>query len=523
MHFMIIKNLHVRKFRGFENIDFQLGSAITAIAGQNGTQKTTLMGMLSQPFSISDKLHAMFGEKPLSGGNYRSSFAEKFKLSDKFDIPRNHEWTLQLNDHSQPDFTVESIARSKKTLGVRFWKKGTRAKGSGYIQLPVIYLSLSRLFPIGEDNEIDLSSDIVLSKDEFEFYNLWHNKILIIPDGEMTSVDYLASKQKNTIGVNTSYYDWKMNSAGQDNIGKILLAILSFKRLKEKHGDAYQGGILAIDELDTTLYPASQSKLVEALRKFSSQFKIQIIFTTHSLTILEKVCEWQDDVKIVNQVKVIYLQKVDKNVKIIDNISFEMIKNKLNVAMALSQPIIKVPIFTEDKEGEVFLRAIIKRRASNLDFLDCTLGCDNLIELVRKKIPGFKFPESLVVLDGDVKNDNSKMKRITVHKNILILPGTHSPERLIADFLFQLSDGSPIWNQIHPSYNKQFVFREYSLKEIQSNREKAKEWFNQQKKYWGILCGKVINPWISQNKTEVDIFLKEFENTIEKYDKFLLN
>lgn len=520
---MIINNVHVKKFRGFDNITFQPGSTLTVIAGQNGTQKTTLMGMLSQPFSIPDKGHPMSGERPLSGGNYRSSFAEKFKLSDTFDTPKSHEWTLYLNNSAEPDFTIESIARSKTKPGVRFWQKGTRAKGSGYIQLPVIYLSLSRLFPIGEDNDIDSSTEIVLSEEEFEFYKDWHNKILVIPNGEMTRVDYLASKQKNTIGVNTSYYDWKMNSAGQDNIGKILLAILSFKRLKAKYGSTYQGGILAIDELDTTLYPASQIKLIDALRKFSSRLKIQVIFTTHSLTILEKACEWQADSKIAGQVKVLYLQKVDANVKIIDNVPFETIKNKLNVVMALKKAVTKVPVFTEDKEGEIFFRAVIKRKASNLYFLDCTLGCDNLIELARKKVPGFKFPESLIILDGDVKGDASKMKRIASQKNILVLPGNYSSERLLADFLNHLSDASPIWDKICEGYTKQIAFSNYSLREIQSNRDKAKEWFNEQKQYWGKLCANVINPWIAQNKEEVDAFVTQFEDILEMYKKHLLS
>ncbi len=520
---MIINSVYVKKFRGFNNVNFQLGSALTVIAGRNGTQKSTLMGMLSQPFSITDKTHAMFGEKPLSGGNFRSSFAEKFKLSDTFDTAKNHEWTLFLNNSAEPEFTVESIARSKKEPGIRFWQKGTRAKGSGYIQLPVIYLSLSRLFPIGEDTDIDSSTDIVLSVEEFEFFKEWHNKILFLPDIEMTSVEYLASKQKNTLGVNTSFYDWKMNSAGQDNIGKILLAILSFKRLMEKHGNAYQGGILAIDELDTTLYPASQLKLIEALRKFSSRFRIQIILTTHSPTILEKACEWQNDANVPNQVKVLYLQKEDANIKVIDNIPFETIKNKLYVAMALKKAVTKIPVFTEDKEGEIFFRAIIKRKASDLEFMDCTLGCNNLIELVRKKIHGFKFPESLIVLDGDVRTDNSKMKRITPQKNILLLPGNHSPERLIADFLNHLPDASPIWNRIYSNYDREFVFGNCSIKEIQTNREKAKEWFNEQKPYWGKLCANVINPWIVQNQQEINSFSARFENILEMYKKHLLS
>ena len=39
---MLITKVHVEKFRGFHNQDFEVGSMLTAIAGQNGTQKSTL-------------------------------------------------------------------------------------------------------------------------------------------------------------------------------------------------------------------------------------------------------------------------------------------------------------------------------------------------------------------------------------------------------------------------------------------------------------------------------------------------
>lgn len=275
---MILKNISIKKFRGFNGVELNLGKNITVIAGQNGTQKTTVLGMITQPFSITDKENPIKKEVPLSGGNYRSSFSEKFKLSEEFDKPHTHEWTLILCDPDEQDYTVESIVRDKENNAIRFWKKGDRSKGSGYLQFPTIYLSLSRLFPIGEDNALNSSDDVELTPEEFEFYKKWHDKILIIPNDSMKRVDYLKSKQKNTLGVNTDCYDWKMNSAGQDNIGKILLAILSFKRLQEKYKDIYKGGILAIDELDSTLYPASQLKLLEALRKFSSSYNIQIVF-----------------------------------------------------------------------------------------------------------------------------------------------------------------------------------------------------------------------------------------------------
>ena len=157
---MLIKKIQIEKFRGFRDVEFELGENITIIAGQNGTQKTTILGLLSQPFSITDKTNPLYSEKPLSGGNYKSSFSEKFKLSKSFDKAKEHVWTLFTEDEENPIFTVESIPRDVKTGEIRFWKRGDRSKGSGYLQYPVIYLSLSRLFPIGEDNSISTSSKI---------------------------------------------------------------------------------------------------------------------------------------------------------------------------------------------------------------------------------------------------------------------------------------------------------------------------------------------------------------------------
>ena len=75
--------------------------------------------------------------------------------------------------------------------------------------------------------------------------------------------------------------------AGQDNIGQIITAILSFKRLKSNLGDNYKGGILLIDELDASMFPAAQHKLIEFLFKHSSKLDLQVVFTTHSIEILE--------------------------------------------------------------------------------------------------------------------------------------------------------------------------------------------------------------------------------------------
>ena len=127
------------------------------------------------------------------------------------------------------------------------------------------------------------------------------------------------------MGVSTPLYDWNQNSMGQDNLAKILLALFSFKRLKDKYS-SYQGGILAIDELDATMYPASQVELLKVLRKYASDLKLQIIFTTHSISLLKAVDELNQKAstrpETSNHVRLIYLKRSDDNILIKRNVDF---------------------------------------------------------------------------------------------------------------------------------------------------------------------------------------------------------
>ena len=158
MIFMRIEKIKIEKFRWFQDAEFDLGSYLTVIAWQNGTQKTTVLGMLTQPFSITDKANPLYWQVPLSGWTFRSAFSDKFKFSKKFDKPWEHERTLFFNDDTT--YTTHSIQRYNSKRDIRFWKKGDKSKGSWYIQLPVIYLSLKRLLPIGEDLRIKEKEEI---------------------------------------------------------------------------------------------------------------------------------------------------------------------------------------------------------------------------------------------------------------------------------------------------------------------------------------------------------------------------
>src|SRR5699024_2964885 len=113
--------------------------------------------------------------------------------------------------------------------------------------------------------------------------------ILSTPDDVKASALIEFSDAKNKIGasVSTERYGDMANSAGQDNLGQILLTTMSFEKLKAERGASYNGGLFLIDEIDSTLHPAAQNKLYIYLTRKAKELNLQIVFTTHSLSLLE--------------------------------------------------------------------------------------------------------------------------------------------------------------------------------------------------------------------------------------------
>lgn len=510
---MIIEEVNIVKFRGFQDQYFHLGEQVTIIAGQNGTQKTTLLGMLSQTFSLRSHPNEDFRkEKPLCGGNFISSFSEKFKFSEIYDKPGEHEWSLKMKGDKEP-FVIASMLRDKKTNDLRFWKKGDRESGSGYLQYPVIFLSLKRLYPLGEDNKIGASDKVQLTDEEKELYQKLHNKILISRD-KINQTDYLESPYKNTLGANTDYYDWKTNSAGQDNVSKIILALISFQRLKRKYSNIYKGGLLVIDELDATMYPGSQYRLLDILKTYAAKLSIQVIFTTHSLSLLKHAFEVKtalaDKEQTCNQIRVLYLKKQDHQITISDTPTLEDVRDNLNVAIG-HKTLPKINVYTEDEETWKVFKAFRKQKG-RLSYMRIPFSCTSLIGLVYNKVPAFSSPNALIILDGDVRNNKAQLKQLKGKKNVVLLPTNDSPERCIAKMLDEISDTDPLWKSINPSYTKQFAFQDIDLDEIEDDRLKAKKWFKSQVEAIGEpWVTKVINRWIQGHRDEYSDFLSLYQ------------
>ena len=466
---MIIKEIEIEQFRAFENVSFGLGRYITAISGRNATQKTTVLGMLGQPFTIS-KGHAMYGCKTIDGYNFRSQFKEKFKISPEHDIIGQHKWKLNLHQgvHSKEYYSVESIARRQgdREPTLRFWNSESRASGAGYIQLPVYFLSLSRLFPIGESGKTN-EVPIDLTEEELKYCVKNYRQILSIQSmDEEASVGLEKGTASRTFaGISDDVHDIFSNSAGEGNITRILLAVLSFKRLKEQYGRAYKGGLLLIDELDATLYGFSQMKLVEYLLEAAKEFRIQIVFTTHSPIIL----------KCVNK-----LQRKEFQEK-----GIELPIYAYNSSV----------VYLEPQYDRVGTRTIMPKNIMSSSELNRILNDINLVA------PGGDVPQK--------REYRNKSRLVEESGNILILP------LVIEKDLFVLLKDYECFGEFSQNYSHvsaltyDICFSEWPLDADQYNTNDFKNWF---KHIEGVLGNQNIlfQYWCDKNTDKVATFIDNF-------------
>lgn len=503
---MIIKSAHIDHFRALNNVDFELGSKLTAIVGHNGTMKTTLLGILGQTFSIS-KGYVMYGESTIDGYKYRSQFAEKFKLSEK-DIPGTHKWRLNLypNIYKNDYFEAHSIYRSKGDPIPRFWSTAGKGAGTGYPQIPVYYLSLKRVSPIGEEGNFEYINQ--LTPEEQRFLSLEYKDIMSVLSDDIT-VDTIHSTEKYTASIHPSEHDALAISAGQDNLGKILISVLSFKRLKDKYPHDYKGGILLIDEIESTFHSLAQMRLIKRLYKYASTYKIQFIFTTHSPSIIKATFF---DKYNTNEAKLVYLKQEGKYVKAKNVTSVDDVILELS-GYTKSKPLesTKITIFTEDNVAQSFAKSLLNGGyRKHATFSPCSIGAESYLELLRVKLK--PITESILILDGD-KNTSSIQNKIKRYKGkcVIFLPGYVCPEEMFYKFLYSLEDTDPFWDTELGEYDKKKCFANYpTLIDRRASAQQYKNWFSEQEEHWGRGNSKLYNYWKIVCADEYKDFLNNY-------------
>lgn len=413
---MIIKKINIEKFRDIHNTEFMLGKYITAIAGRNGSMKSTLLGIIGQTFTIPPEGHPLSGITTIDGFAFKSQFSEMFRFSSN-ETAEDHKWTTYFYNriYKESTFTCKSIFRNKSTKSLRFWNALGRGVGTGFPNVPVYFLSLSRLSPIGEVKHFKRESP-QLSEEEVDFFVKHHKDILCNTSPCKATVGMRNSSKKLFSGLETDTYDVNSNSAGEDNVGKIILSILSFKRIKKLFPKDYRGGILLIDELDAAVFPYSQKKLVNFLYEQAKEINLQVVFTTHSPYVLKTVMSLKEydnneDLKnehILPNRSILYLTRKYDAMNHSMYVDIQEIRKKIELRNCLSDIKLEpfspdtINVYLEDNSAMRFFKFLIgDTYARYINLIDVNLGWTNYFDLHKRNIPEFK-KNSIIILDHDV-------------------------------------------------------------------------------------------------------------------------
>ncbi|KMU99959.1 MULTISPECIES: ATP-binding protein [Acinetobacter] len=500
-------------FRKLRNVEIEISPRITVISGHNGIGKSTILGLIAN--SSEGKKH-----KSLFGRTFRSVFSEIFfldytndfkKLSNQYEAFLDYKigaeiFTKKCSVEGNQKTKIESEKSIKKFMvevpkdeieKVKALDANDRyiyrlrviprtvpesfllgsAHGIGKdakVNIPTLYLGMSRITPIGEFSwdDIDLI-DSQLDQEDIDFINNIFDSILPYRNKKNNIFTHDFSNSNKGSKVPDLGHPSLSISLGQDSISAIVTALASFNQLKNKIGNEYTGGMLVIDEIEAGLHPHAQKRLIEQLKILGSKLNLQIIVTSHSLTIIKTILSHQDALEYKKD-SVVYL--MDTNIpRAMQNATYLKIKNDMLLVPYTPEVQEKLPqcnVYFEDLEAHDFMLSIISSQdiidtysqfGKELNLIPAKLGCDNLFALSNSSQ---HFRESVLILDSDsIDNNpsNKKNKLISNSHNICILPpyegNTYSgvgPDKLAYMYLFNKyenqGDNLEFWNNQTPEW-----------------------------------------------------------------------
>ena len=450
----MIKKMSITQYRKMRNLDIEFNGGVNIISGANGTCKTSLLHIASNSLQAVNKNCAWINDKACIEiikrvNNVTNPKVESLTRGDKqYNDPAFGQKGVLFRTEYFNDQTI-NFRRHNSEIFDRYSIKPYYQKGhkEALPFCPVIYLGLSRLFPFGE-----FSNDAAIEGIKKNLPKIYQDEIaekykaltgLTISStspqkmGDIkTRADF--SSDKEGIDSNTI-------SAGEDNLFILITAIVSLKYYYNSIQSNNQvESMLLIDEFDATLHPALQFKLLELFNEYSSQNKIQINLTTHSLSLVEFALE--------KKMNVIYL--IDNITSVVKMESPDIYKIKMYLYNVTRDDIFAnkaIPIYTEDEEARLFLGTIMDHYAEMhrddfgkvrhlFHYVQANIGADNLVNIFDDIYLLKSTMQSICILDGDQSTKKD------YNKYIITLPGGASPEKLIMDYSIVLCDNDdPFW------------------------------------------------------------------------------
>ena len=485
----MIKEIQFVKYKKLNNITLSFKEGINAISGENGTCKSSLLYLISNSFQAVTPKCSWIREPSALGiiravnmvTNPKIESLQRKEYSNPAPEVQGTLYTVSYYDHDSLEFRRHNSRtqdKSRYALKPYYKEKG----GDKLPYCPVLYLGLSRLIPYGEYiNDEAVSSikknlpaefieTVAKNYKDFTGFDITHKALQKMGDIKSRSefISDVAGIDSNTI------------SAGEDNLYIILAALESLKCYYEAIDSARDiESVLLIDELDATLHPDYQFRLLKLMRNYAQKYKIQIFFTTHSITALEDLLLHHDNV--------IYLVDNVSHVTPMELPTIQQIKAHLYNLTADDIYRDKcIPIFTEDPEARLLIELLFdyfEEQESTKEFCkvrrffqipDINISADILRSLFKDEKLIKSQVGAFCILDGDQNKDLTNCIITLPGKNAFKATQGLAPEKLLFDYAQHLYDSDDkFWDNpevIRQGFSK-IKFQRSIIKEIQKYEE----------------------------------------------------
>lgn len=581
-------------FRNLVDLTIDIAPRITVIAGHNGIGKSTILGLIANGSEYTN-------HKTLLNKAFRAEFSELFFLDYNHDyldrdggsstadlvydidktevikectvsgahkkiIPKNklkkfmvkaedslltEKQKSYLNGENLYIHRMRVIPRTKNKLEKVFLETHEIGAASK-IKIPTLYLGMSRISPIGEFDWTEIQHRIIkIDEKNIDFiYNFFNSVIPFNFDIDIEKKIYthsFSNNNKQSLVPEFGHSSLSI-SLGQDSLSSIATALASFNNLKNILGDEYKGGILVIDEVEAGLHPRAQKNLVRILKTYAKSLNLQLIVTSHSLTIVKEILD-ESVPKKYRIDDIVYL--IDTNIPtVMKNSSYLKIKNdmlletsKIEISNSAFVPLPpEVYVYFEDLEALDFFNGILSGRqitdtfsyfGNKLNLVPAKLGCHNL--LAMNKTP--HFMKSIIILDADMLEDNSKKikEALANAENVVLLPvnDTQSqyfgmpPDKIIYSFLLDKfinrNSNRDFWSEKTPDlfttnyyvenikdinkfYTSSPILLPTNINDVKKiDRSAMKSWYNAVQE--DLLRNNIFSLWALENIEECDTFL----------------
>jgi predicted ATPase len=391
--------VEIENIRGWTGQRIRFPFPIVAIAGENGSGKSTIIQACASAY----QKYQSKGSVKQKGTKYASDFFPNTFWDQITDA------SIKFGYREGPDTKEGSIRKHTER-----WKGNVDRPIR-----PVQFLDLSRIVPIGGRTgyaKIAKSSHIEASAENFDEGRLARlSNILghLYKKAKMALSNVDPERKIPVLQRLNSSYSGYHQGQGEMTIAELIQA------------DLPKYGLILIDEIESSLHPRAQRRLVRDLATVCRERELQIILTTHSPYVLEELPR-EARLQIFEQ----------------DGLRQAMIGVSPEFALSRMDDVQhpECELYVEDEAARTLLLEILSQKnrnlASRIDIV--AYGAASVGYQLGRMVKEKRFPRPVgVFLDGDCEEGVGCCR----------LPGDDAPERVVFEELEAINWGD-LWTRL---------------------------------------------------------------------------